>query len=394
MQGKAGQDVRSLYITADVLNDWTGGSKVVTHESSALREISSECLVWDRNVLEGGSDPWGWDYKAVDRLERLADPHFDLVHFYAGCFVNAVEWLRRSTKAKIVYTVAAHDVERSKQAHFDLGLDFPYTHLTDPNQFRRYAGGYLQADVVVCPGKVPAWIVEKQGRMGPIEIIPHGYDPPKCRGECGGETGKEFATGPNDITDWTYCSACGGSGQLPLKPLPQQFVCGYLGAYGADKGIKTLLEAWKKLNYGPNAVLRLGGKDSQSRWVQHLCQTYGGGRIELVGWQESVWDFYDGISLYVQPSATEGFGIEILEALARGRPVICSDQAGAVDLVTADVGWQFKAGDVGALASAIDLIRKLGDAKTCGQNAAEKAKQYTWANVRQQYQALWRKVVG
>lgn len=349
----------NLYLTADVRGQWTGGSQVVSNEAAALSELGP-CEVWDRDVLQGGSDPWGWDEIALQKIHR-ENKHFDLCQVYAGCFTKTVHSLQ-FRGCKVVYTVAAHDVARSRQAHLDLGLDFPYEHLTNPEQFQRYIGGYLNADVVVCPSTVAAETVRRQGRKGRIEVIPHGIDLP----------------------------------DKPLQPLPTAFVCGYLGSFGADKGVKTLLEAWKRLNYA-DAVLLLGGKDSTSRWVQHLCQTHGGGNIELAGWQDNPWDFMDRLSCYVQPSATEGFGIEVLEAMARGRPVVCSDQAGAQDLVNQEgCGLPFKAGSVAALCRSIQYFKEYGRPalEHNGIRGSEVAKEFTWTKVRQQYQKLWREVAG
>jgi len=44
-------------------------------------------------------------------------------------------------------------------------------------------------------------------------------------------------------------------------------------------------------------------------------------RFKILGFVENLVDFYKQISVYIQPSITEGFGITPLEAMAYGRPV-------------------------------------------------------------------------
>ncbi len=310
----------SLYITADRISEQSGGGLVTWHESEALKSIG-QCDIWDRSKIEciNKEEPWGWDSGMLFQKDRISAPPIKkLAHFYAGTFTSIIGWLKQ-TGVKVSYTAAAHNVETSRKAHQELGLSFNYPHLTDPELWKRYVGGYLAADVVICPSKHSADCMRSYGCKR-IEVIPHGVDIP------------EKVTEP-----------------------PKRFVVGALGSIGApDKGIRTLLQAWKKLNY-KDATLVLAGRDSTSDWVQHLVREYGGGAIELAGWQNKVADYYNRISLHIQPSLSEGFGIEVAEAFAHGRQVVCSDGAGAADIVPA--GWVFRAGDVDGLVTRIDMAR-------------------------------------
>src|SRR5262249_6972234 len=94
----------------------------------------------------------------------------------------------------------------------------------------------------------------------------------------------------------------------------------------------------------------------------------------------------------VQPSCTEGFGLEVLEAMAHGRPVVCSEGAGAVDCVRGLEGPSggVPAGDPDALA---DLIHWHYLHRATPQEQAElqgRAAAMTWAKVEEQYQELWK----
>lgn len=378
-----------LYLTADKVGDLSGGGLVTAQEVMALRELAgrltlerkdarlSRVQVWSRAELHSDKpEPWKWDDIACCKEDWFVDPP-RLAHIYSGTFGKTVDNLKRNG-SKVVYTIAAHDRVVSRQEHEKLGMPFPYPHLTEPALWQRYIEGYRRADIIVCPSTVAARTVTDYGpdfAHKDIRIIPHG-----C-----------------------YLPA-------EIKPLPQTFCVGYLGSYGADKGVRYLLEAWKKLNYQDGSLLILGGRDAASPWVKQLVRTYGGGNIQLAGWYPDVSAFYNNVSLYVQPSATEGFGIEVLEAMAHARPVLCSIAAGSADCADPS-GW-FPACNTDELAQKIDGMHWLHthhlyplkegqlvidsafptgrmDLTAIGKWNYDIAQNYTWDKIRQRYQQLW-----
>lgn len=364
--------MRTLYVTADEVGTPTGGGVVTKHEDQALCDISSdhstlsrdELLSWKKEVDIGAEEPWAWDHRAVRYLSNHPEYQPHLAHFYAGTFGATVAELK-ARGTKVAYTIAAHDRALSKQAHEELGLPFPYPHLVEEPLWQKYIEGYRLADVIVCPSSVAAATVRAYGEdfnNKRIEVIPHGCAIP-------------------DI----------------LAPYPNKFVVGYLGSFGADKGVRYLLEAWKSLNY-PDAELVLAGRDSTGPMAKYLLERYGGGNVKCMGWVDRVETFYNALSLYVQPSVTEGFGIEVIEAMAHGRPVLCSLTAGAQD--AAMQAFRFKATDVGELRTKIDIVRSMCERRkdgivTVGNNDwrevwRRRAEPYAWNKVRRQYQALWK----
>lgn len=349
----------NLYLTADDIGAKSGGGVVTWNESEALKTLGP-CEVWGRDYLcypsdyflEGDDEePWKWDNRAVYNLGKsLKDKEFPKVaHVYAGTFSKTV-FCFKTIECKVSYTAAAHDIQKSKQAHEELGIPFNYPHLTDPTLWSRYVAGYVDADVVICPSQHSANVMASYGCRD-IVVIPHGVDLPDH-----------------------------------LAPFPSRFTVGYLGSYGCDKGVVDILKAWKKLNY-KDAALLLAGRDSTSPWVQHLIQEYGGGNIHLLGWVDKVADFYNQISVLVQASRSEGFGIEVLESMAHGRPVICSTGAGACDVVPE--GWKFPAGNAHRLAEMIDQSRSVIPYinSTTFRRESEK---YTWPIIRQLYVDVWK----
>ncbi len=350
-----------LYITADTIGASSGGGLVTHHESDALRSMGP-CEVWDRSVLQNKNDPWGWDdYASEEYVRRWYDGFRPkLAHFYSGTWGSTVKCLQHRD-CKVSITIAAHDRFVSRREHESLGFGFPYPHLVERELWQRYIEGYRLADVIICPSSIAAETVRAYGpefEEKDIRIIPHGTDLPET-----------------------------------VAPLPKHFVCGYLGSFGADKGVRYLLEAWKKLNY-TDATLILAGRDSTSSWARHLIDCFGGGNIQLRGWVDNPSDFYNSLSLYVQPSATEGFGIEVTEAMAHDRPVICSLGAGAADVVPM-LGGLVSACSSDSIAQQIDAVRNeetwvkeagAGTQSSLWRRAAENC---TWDKVRALYVQTW-----
>ena len=411
-----------LYCTADRINAPSGGGLVTWHESQALAELGP-CEVWGREQLgqqvpafHNHPEPWLWDRMAYNRLTKwliagvenstISDDlqvnvvgkrtteDFRMAHFYAGTFSSTVNWLKKLV-CKVTYTAAAHDVTLSRREHERLGVPYDYPHLTDPVQWKRYVQGYLDADVLICPSQHSASVMRGFGVKNRIEVIPHGCELPICR-NCSGEGDRPIEIGPGKyLEDQTRdCEVCHGSGIAPPAPLPPQFRVGYLGSYGPDKGVVYLLQAWAKLNYS-DAVLVLGGRDSNSPWVHALLQHTGARNVCLTGWVDDVSQFYSQISLYVQPSVTEGFGIEVLESAAHSRAVLCSTGAGAADVVPE--WYRFPAADVDALASKIDQVKLRGSCPQtdpCYPHWQGIAADYTWDKIRQRYQNLWKELLA
>lgn len=84
--------------------------------------------------------------------------------------------------------------------------------------------------------------------------------------------------------------------------------------------------------------------------------------IEFMPWQADPEAFYGRIDLLLLPSRYEGVPLVMLEALARGIPVVGSDRDGMAELLPR--AWTFAAGDGPALAETFARIRNCGQKET------------------------------
>ena len=87
---------------------------------------------------------------------------------------------------------------------------------------------------------------------------------------------------------------------------------------------------------------------------------------------------YAAATCVVFPSLYEGFGLPVLEAMARGVPVACSNRSSLPE-VADDAALMFDPEDVGAIKAAME--RLLGDGRLCSQLAQagrQRARTFTW----------------
>lgn len=109
-------------------------------------------------------------------------------------------------------------------------------------------------------------------------------------------------------------------------------------------------------------------------------------RVQLTGWipREELYQLYARALAFVYPSTFEGFGMPVLEAMAAGLPVACSDIPPLRE-VAGDAALYFDPLDETALASALDRITADADLRTRLSKAGpERARPFTWERAAEQ----------
>ena len=160
-----------------------------------------------------------------------------------------------------------------------------------------------------------------------------------------------------------------------IEPRKNKFV--FIGRLVKEKGIKDLIEAYKKYRLRtPNPwdliIIGIGPleyllKDVEGLEHKHFVQQ---------------WDlpkFINPGDVFVLPSLFEPWGVVIHEAALMGLPIICSDACGAsVELVQDQVnGYVFSAGNVDLLTDCLSQITECSDINGFGQISYQFSKRYT-----------------
>jgi glycosyltransferase involved in cell wall biosynthesis len=136
----------------------------------------------------------------------------------------------------------------------------------------------------------------------------------------------------------------------------------YVGNFKPHKNIKRLIEAFVQVAKESSDVqLVLGGKrDKFTPQLEELANNLGiGDRVIFTDFikDEDLPYLYSGAELFVYPSLYEGFGLPVLEAMACGTPVICSNTTSLPE-VAGDAAILINPEDVKSISSAIITLLK------------------------------------
>lgn len=146
---------------------------------------------------------------------------------------------------------------------------------------------------------------------------------------------------------------------LPDAPLALS-----VGRVSEQKGQDLLVAAWPEVRRRvPDAELVLVGEGPERASLEARAPA----GVRFVGRRDDVPDWLGACDVLVNPSRWEGLSYVLLEAMARGRPVVATDVAGTHEALGGDAGAIVPAGDRAALADAVvarlvdgDLRRREG----------------------------------
>lgn len=181
-----------------------------------------------------------------------------------------------------------------------------------------------------------------------------------CRLIAGGLPKNKIVVKPNFIEDVP-----------PISPAKLPYAI-YVGRLKSEKGVRTLLDAWREL---PDVPLKILG-DGELRPELELKAKEHGLNVEFLGYmpRDQVLALVGRATIQVIPSECyEGFPLVVLEAYACATPVIAS-RIGSLDELVEDgkCGLKFEAGNALDLAAKVkDLWAKPSRIPTLGENARE-----------------------
>ena len=122
----------------------------------------------------------------------------------------------------------------------------------------------------------------------------------------------------------------------------------------------------------------MGKGDQRKNLESKISNLHLGSEISLLGMRENVQENLWNSDLYVHSAITEGFGLTLLEAMAAGLPVVCTDGKGNRELILeAENGFMIWERDPELLADKIEVLindKKLRE--TMGRNARTFAEKF------------------
>jgi glycosyltransferase involved in cell wall biosynthesis len=185
------------------------------------------------------------------------------------------------------------------------------------------------------------------------------------------------------------------------RGLPDRYLL-FVGSNKPHKNLPRLVEAWGRVQSSAVRHARWGlviagswdeGYPEPRRRAQEL------GLGESVCWLGRVGEdelpaLYTGASAFVSPSLYEGFGLPVLEAMACGIPVACSDCPGLLEVV-GDAAVVFDATRVDGIAASLRMLLADSELRArLGERGARRAAQYSWEKTAKLTLAAYRQIAG
>ncbi len=181
---------------------------------------------------------------------------------------------------------------------------------------------------------------------------------------------------------------------LPDVP-PDAFVILSVGELNKNKNHETVIRAVAAL-HDPNIHYLIAGKGDLLEHLQKTAADLGiGKQIHFLGFRRDVDRLYHMADLYVLPSFREGLNVSLMEAMASGLPVVCSEIRGNRDMIRQNEGgFLVPPGDAEAYISAIRQIRQDPKmAEVMGKHNAGSAKQYDIGCINQMIKKIYGEIV-
>jgi len=158
----------------------------------------------------------------------------------------------------------------------------------------------------------------------------------------------------------------------------------------ADEGHGRPIAEWAQL------VLP-GSPNDYERRLRELASELGvEDAVRFPGWisEADLEDLYRIASCFVLPTFQEGFGLPVLEAMARGVPVACSEIPALTEVV-GEAALLFDPYRPGSIAGAIErLVGDRGLADELVRRGYERCKSYTWERTARATLASYRRATG
>jgi glycosyltransferase involved in cell wall biosynthesis len=289
------------------------------------------------------------------------------------------------------------DLETRVFEHGDIGPEVWFEQVTLPRALRREGAALIHATNCFlplrrpCPGVVTIHDLAFEDHRADFARITGAkyryFAPRAARGAQRVICVSEFTAGDVMRRYGVNASSIRVVPNAPALPIGSVAVPGggpYLLAVGdlrAKKNLQRLIEAWGALRSGHRLVLAgLGAMEGLPAGV------------EAVGYvdDEHLDALMRGADVLVHPSLYEGFGLVVLEAMARGVPVAAAD-ATALPETGGDAAVYFDPLDPVSLARA---IREAIDARAdLAERGRERAARYSWRRTADETAAIYRELL-
>lgn len=156
---------------------------------------------------------------------------------------------------------------------------------------------------------------------------------------------------------------------------PNDLVLLSVGELNKNKNHEIIIRAMAQINK-PNLKYVIAGKGALRNHLEQLAESLGiRKQILFLGFRTDVRDLYKTADVFVHPSFREGLSVAVMEAMASGLPVVCSEIRGNTDLIDdGKGGFLFNPKDLCTACEALTRILNNEKRESFGIYNIEKAK--------------------
>ena len=157
------------------------------------------------------------------------------------------------------------------------------------------------------------------------------------------------------------------------------FVIAVIGELNDNKNQETIIKALALLkNECPNLKALFMGKGEKAEYLKNLCNELNiDDRTHFLGYRHDVNRILSVCDLGASASIREGLGLNIIEEMASGLPVVASENRGHRDIVTKDSGVLLQENTADEFAEAfLDLYKSPEKCETFSKNNLELCKRF------------------
>lgn len=158
----------------------------------------------------------------------------------------------------------------------------------------------------------------------------------------------------------------------------------YVGRFDPYKNVEGLIRIFARVRQQMQEDVRLriiGSPDPRYPEPRRLAEELGvGDRVDWSGYadEDALAGAYHEADVFVLPSRYEGFGLTVLEAMASGAPVVCSNVSSLPE-VAGDAALLADPGDEEGFAQAVRrVLEDKSLAEDLSRRGLEQAKRFTW----------------
>jgi glycosyltransferase involved in cell wall biosynthesis len=171
----------------------------------------------------------------------------------------------------------------------------------------------------------------------------------------------------------------------------------FVGTLEPRKNLVRLIRAYQRIAPRvPHALVLAGPMGWRSEPIRRELALPGAGSIVVTGRvSEADLDaLYRGADAFAYPSLYEGFGLPVLDAMARGIPVITSNTSSLPELA-GDAAVQVTPGSTGAIATALERVLTDSTERSRLSSAGrDRAEAYTWERTARETIEVYEEALG